>query len=93
MGPMSELIRRLDEGQDRLVMGDRRIPLVDEEARGPLETDGAARDDQVPKPIAGWSAPQDPTRMKVGRSVIANTSATTISTLSVPIPVETIEIR
>ena len=46
-----------------------------------------------PTAISGWSAPHDPTRMKVGRSVIARISATTISTLSVPIPVETTETR
>ena len=66
---------------------------MDEVARGRLETDGAARDDQVPESISGWREPQEPTRMKVGCSVIANISATTISTLSVPIPVEITEIR
>ena len=58
----------------------------------------AARFDDVemarsPSSISGWSAPHDPTRMKVGRSVIARISATTISTLSVPMPVETTDIR
>ena len=46
-----------------------------------------------PSSISGWSAPHDPTRMKVGRSVIARISATTISTLSVPMPVETTDTR
>ena len=46
-----------------------------------------------PRFISGWSAPHDPTRMKVGRSVIARISATTISTLSVPMPVETTDTR
>ena len=46
-----------------------------------------------PRLISGWSAPHDPTRMKVGRSVIARISATTISTLSVPMPVETTDTR
>ena len=46
-----------------------------------------------PRSISGWSAPHDPTRMKVGRSVIARISATTISTLSVPIPVDTTDTR
>jgi hypothetical protein len=39
----------LDERDDRLVVGDRRIPIVDEEARGRLEPDRAGRDDQVPE--------------------------------------------
>ena len=43
--------------------------------------------------MPGWSAPHEPIRMNVGRSVIARISATTISTLSVPIPVETTETR
>ena len=93
VGPMAEPLRGLDEGDDRLVVGDRRIPVVDEEARGRLEADRPGRDDQVAQAISGWSAPHDPTRMKVGRSVIARISATTISTLSVPMPVDTTETR
>ena len=46
-----------------------------------------------PSAISGWSAPHEPTRTNVGRSVIARISAITISTLSVPIPVETTETR
>src|SRR5712671_4251735 len=46
-----------------------------------------------PRATSGWRVPQEPTRMKVGRSVIASISATTISTLSVPMPVETTETR
>ena len=92
--PVSEPLRSLDERRDRLVVGDRGIPVVDEEARGRLEAHRArCVMTRSPRPISGWSAPHDPTRMKVGRSVIARISATTISTLSVPMPVETTDTR
>ncbi len=38
--PVSEPLRCLDERRDRLVVGDRGVPVVDEEARGRLEPDG-----------------------------------------------------
>ena len=46
-----------------------------------------------PRLISGWSAPHEPILMNVGRCVIARISATAISTLSVPMPVETTDTR
>jgi hypothetical protein len=66
---------------------------VDEEARGRFETHGPGVDDQVSQAHLRLERPHDRTRMKVGRSVIARISATTISTLSVPIPVDTTDTR
>ena len=43
--------------------------------------------------MPGWSAPHEPIRMNVGRSAMARISAITISTLSVPMPVDTHETR
>ena len=47
--PMTEPLGGLDERDDRLVIGDRRVPIVDEEARRRLEADGSRGDDQVPQ--------------------------------------------
>ena len=45
--PVSEPLRGLDECHDRLVVGDRGVPIVDEEARGRLETHSPRGDGQV----------------------------------------------
>ena len=44
---VSEPLRGLDERDDRLVVGDRRVPIVDEVARRRLEANRPAGDDQV----------------------------------------------
>ena len=61
--------------------------MVDSSRTAPVETI------RSPRATSGWRVPQEPTRTKVGRSVIARIYATVISTLSVPIPVETTETR
>ena len=47
--PMPEPLRGLDQRQNRLVVGDRWVAIVDEEARCRLEPDRSGRDDQVPE--------------------------------------------
>jgi hypothetical protein len=58
--PVSEPLRGLDERHDRLVVGDRRIPIVDEVARGRFEANRPGRDDQVPEVHLGLQRPTRP---------------------------------
>jgi len=62
MGPVSEPLAGLDERQDRLVIGDRGIPIVDVPARRRLETDRSSGDGQVTQthPWLEGSARADP---------------------------------
>jgi hypothetical protein len=76
----------LDEGDHRLVVRHGGIAVVDEPARRGLEPTAPVEITRSPRPISGWRPPHEPTRMSVGRFVMARISAITISTLSVPIP-------
>ena len=91
---MTALRGRLQQRQDHLVVGNRRVAVVDEPAGGGLQANGTRRDHEVAQRHLRLerAARADPDEAS-GRSVIARISATTISTLSVPIPVDTTETR
>ena len=61
--------RRFDQGRDRLIVGDRGVPIVDEEARGRLEADGSGRDGEVAELHLRLECPAgpDPDEGRAGR--------------------------